>query len=553
MRKFTIILLLVTLALAIPGSALAQTYYFSLDSLDADVYWNEDGTVDIGYLFTFTNSTSADPIEYIDVGYPNSSYSLSDVNATVNGKPITDIERSPFVDNGVALGLGANSIPPGQTGQVYVSVQGLDRVLFTDDQDPTYASAVFSTTYFDRDFVFGNTNTTVTFHLPPGVQPEEPRWHDSPSGFQNEPVTGFDESGRITYTWSNPGANGYSQYRFGASFPSSYVPAAAIFSPTVSDRLQIPTDELIGGFICFSFVIFFFAIIGIAIFSARNRQLKYLPPKVSIEGHGIKRGLTAIEAAILMEQPMDKILMMILFAAIKKNAAEVSTKEPLELKVVDPLPQDLRPYEADFLRAFTVKGTARRKALQDTMVELVKSVSGKMKGFSRKETITYYEDIMRKAWGQVQTAGTPDVMSQKFDENMEWTMLDRDYDGRTREVFRDRPIFVPTWWGRYDPTFRPSPSAPSGGSKSIPYPTGGGSSLPSLPGADFAAAMVTGVQNFSNNVIGNVTDFTGNVTNKTNPVPRTSSGSGGRSSGGGGCACACACAGCACACAGGGR
>jgi hypothetical protein len=41
-------------------------------------------------------------------------------------------------------------------------------------------------------------------------------------------------------------------------------------------------------------------------------------PKVSIEGHGIKRSLTAVEAAILLEQPMDKILTMILFGTIKK-------------------------------------------------------------------------------------------------------------------------------------------------------------------------------------------------------------------------------------------
>lgn len=72
------------------------------------------------------------------------------------------------------------------------------------------------------------------------------------------------------------------------------------------------------------------------------------------------------------------------------------------------------------------------------------------------------------------------------------------------------------------------------------------------PGATLAASMVNSVQNFSSNVIGDLNAFTGNITEKTNPVPKTTT----RSSGGGGgrsCACACACAGCACACAGGGR
>ena len=135
---------------------------------------------------------------------------------------------------------------------------------------------------------------------------------------------------------------------------------------------------------------------------------------------------------------------------------------------------------------------------------------------------------------------------------MGWTMLDRDFDRRTQDVFRTGPVFVPIWWGRYDPGWtRTQTSAP----RSIP--TGGGRggsapSFPSLPGGAFAASVVTGIQNFSGNVVGNISDFTSAVTNKTNPVPKSSSGSY-RSGGGSSCACACACAGCACACAGGGR
>ena len=134
---------------------------------------------------------------------------------------------------------------------------------------------------------------------------------------------------------------------------------------------------------------------------------------------------------------------------------------------------------------------------------------------------------------------------------MGWTMLDKDFDRRTQDVFRTGPVFVPMWWGRYDPGLsRSQPSAP----RSIPGTGGGRSgaspSLPNLPGGAFAASVVTGMQNFSGDVVGNITDFTSGVTNKTNPVPKSSSGSY-RSSGGS--SCACACAGCACACAGGGR
>jgi hypothetical protein len=131
-------------------------------------------------------------------------------------------------------------------------------------------------------------------------------------------------------------------------------------------------------------------------------------------------------------------------------------------------------------------------------------------------------------------------------------MLDKDYDERTRRTFSGGPVFVPIWWGRYDPTYSGTSTAPVSTGAGGGGGGGGGISLPNLPGSDFAASVVNGTQAFAAGVIGNVTDFTDGITSKTNPPPPPSS-SGSRGGGGGGCACACACAGCACACAGGGR
>ena len=178
---------------------------------------------------------------------------------------------------------------------------------------------------------------------------------------------------------------------------------------------------------------------------------------------------------------------------------------------------------------------------------LVKSVSEKMKGFSRKETQDYYKNIMEQAWAQVEAAQTPEVKGQAIDQNLEWTMLDHDYNNRSQRVFTG-PIFLPIWWGGYDPMYRSAPMTTGAAPASLPI--GGRSS--SLPGATFAASVVGGVQNFSSKVIGNMSSFTNGVTNVTNPPPPPSTTSY-RGGGGGHCACACACAGCACACAGGGR
>jgi len=554
MKRLFSLCLLLSFLLAIPSSALAQTYYFSLDKETVHVYWQDDGTLALDYLFVFTNSPSASPIEFIDVGVPTSNYSLSNISADVDGNPVDDIESSPYVENGFAIGLGSYAIPAGKTGQVRVQIWGIENVLYTDDNDENYASAVFSPTWFDSEFVYGNTDLQITFHLPPGVKPDESRWHAAPSGdWQLEPVTNLDDGGRVTYTWFNTTANAHTQYKFGASFPKTAIPESAIYSPSFTERSGIDPDTIYG-FLCFgSFIAFFVLIVWGSAASAHKRKMKYLPPKIRIEGHGIKRGLTAIEAAILMENPMDKIMTMILFAVVKKEAATVKSREPLKIDIEDPLPSNLRDYERKFLEAFQKPNKRdRTKKLSAMMTALIKSVQKKMKGFSHKETLKYYRHIMDKAWKQVEDAQTPEVRSEKYDEHMGWTMLDKDFDDRTRDVFRGGHVYVPIWWHRYDPSWgrsmkvapKPSTPLPSGSSRSAP-------TLPHLPGSDFAASMVGGIESFASGVVSNITDFTGGITNKTNPIPKTSSG--GSRSGGSSCACACACAGCACACAGGGR
>lgn len=566
-------MLAVLLVLLLPAGALAQGYSFSVPESTVDIFWNSDGSQSLLYEWVFRNQAGAAPIDFIDIGLPNDDFDLGSITADVDGQPVDEIEISPYVKHGVALGLGNNAIQPGATGRVRAVIPVVQQPLYPDDENLDYLSAQFTPTFFDPQFVSGQTDLTVIFHLPPGVQTEEPRFHSAPSGFSDPPESAMDEEGRIVYIWRNPAAQLTKSHVFGASFPAAYVSQPVVAPPPAAsgDFEALGAGEAAFGFIgvCFSFLPFLFCsgIVGLLIWaglrSGRSRKLQYLPPKVAIEGHGIKRGLTAVEAAILMEQPVDKILTMTLFSTIKKGAASVKSRDPLELKVSTPQPEGLQAYEVDFLHAFALKGkTERRKKLQDMVVSLVKGVSEKMKGFSRKETEAYYRDIVERAWVQVETAETPEVKSAKYDEVMEWTMLDRQFDDRTRRTFSGGPVFVPVWWPRYDPGFpRTAPTTPKP-VPGVPVPAVKGSqtALPHLPGSDFAASMVNSVQGFSAGVIGSVTDFTGGITNRTNPIPKavTSSSSGkwkGGSSGGTSCACACACAcaGCACACAGGGR
>ena len=548
-------LLLITVMFVFTTSVAAQSYSFTVSQETANVYWNSDGTLAVDYTFTFVNDSGGHVIDFVDVGMPNGNFDLSSITADVGGQPVNI--SSDFQGDGsygFSVDMGAYAIQPGLTGSVHVYVGRITGVLYPDTtKKDTDASGDFAPAYWTT--AHGATNMTVIFHLPPGVLPEEPRYHATQGSWpcSNEPAAAYDSENRITYTWQCDTAKGSSQYTFGASFPKKYVPADAIVVPAAFNFGSLLAG--LGGSLqtvcCIGFFLLIF--VGSPIMGAINankRKLAYLPPKIQIEGHGIKRGLTAVESGILMEEPLDKIMTMILFGVVKKNAATVVTRDPLKIKLVDPLPAELRDYEKDFLQAFATDDlAARRKGLQEMTVKLVNSISDKMKGFSRKETVAYYQNIMEQAWKQIEAAGTPEVKSQMYDESLEWTMLDKNYDERTRRVFTG-PVFMPMWWGNYDPGYRTATMHTS-----TPSISGAGSSggRVSLPGSAMAASVVTGVQGFSSKVLGDVKSFTSGVTNRTNPVPvatRSSSGGGG---GGHSCACACACAGCACACAGGGR
>lgn len=562
MKTFFRYLCILILFLSVSTNAGAQSLQFEVEKSIVDLYVSPSGVVSIQYVYFIKNLPSGAPIDAIDIGLPTNEYNLDIISAQINGLPISRIVSSPYITPGIALELSPEQyILPGSTATIQVWIPEIRNMLYKTNRvegvNEEYASFQFSPNSFGEDFVIGKTDITITLHLPSGLKPEEPRWF-TPKNWTgiSQPESGYDQNGNVFYRWQSNQANSYTQYIFGAAFPARLVDHSALVTEPIINNEA-------GGVICFSavlivFIGFFVLIVWGVSTAEKKRKLQYLPPKISIEGNGIKRGLTAVEAAILMEQPLEKILTMILFSIVRKGAAEVISREPLKINPL-PVPEnvELRGYEKAFLEAMKQDSKKiQRNMLQDLMVGLVKEVSEKMRGFSRAETIAYYQDIIRRAWEQIEAANTPEVQSELFDKAMDWTMLDRKFEDRSRDVFSNRPVIVPAWWSRYDPGVGKTSTTPSAKPVQVGHAPGT-SSLPSLPGADFAASIVGGVQSFASSIIGDVTSFTSGITEKTNPVPKSTSSWSGRSSGGGGsscaCACACACAGCACACAGGGR
>jgi hypothetical protein len=249
----------------------------------------------------------------------------------------------------------------------------------------------------------------------------------------------------------------------------------------------------------------------------------------------------------------------ILYSLLQKRAVWAEeTKPSLKLKLLPPYENKtgtkenpLRYYEIDFLNALKADGTLDEEKLARAVMFLRDTVDEKLKGYSRKETVDYYRKIVTQAWTQVEQAGTPELASNAYDEQLLWLMMDPNQRARTETIFRDRP-FQPQpmwfwWWYGYTiyhphPTYRPD----------IIHPTQSGPA-PAIPGADFANNIATSLEKTSSNIVVNLEKFANAIvppppkashepTRKgTDPVCACAA-----------CACACACVSCACACAGGG-
>ena len=293
--------MLVFTLMMIPGRVMAEAAYsFQISRLVVNVFWNDDGSSSIDYVFSFANDPSGHTINYVDVGVPNRYFEVNSIRADVDGKPVSDISASGFQGrgSGVAIGLGSASIAPGNSGNVHVFIGTVNKMMYPSTVDATYASVNFIPHYYDSTTVHGTSDLSVIFHLPRGVQPGEGLWYTAPAGWPSQPNPALDEQGRVMYTWENPNANDYTSYLFGVGFPLKYVPASAIVGETIGENTENFFSPLIPYLKAIGIVGFISLIIYGMVLAIKKHKMDYLPPTIAIEGYGIKRGLTSIEAAI---------------------------------------------------------------------------------------------------------------------------------------------------------------------------------------------------------------------------------------------------------------
>jgi hypothetical protein len=541
------IFLFIILSVVLLSPSVLCDYLFNVEVQETHLWIKKDGSAEIWYYIVFKNDRNGKTIDIVDIGLPNDSYDLESAKATVNGYPAYLIKKSEYIPIGVEVHLGAYSIPPGQRGELRFQINQKEMV-FTDDQDENYASVEFITNFFGAAYVTGRSDIDVFFHFPSGVKSEEPRYHK-----EKFTSAGVDKNELVFYRWQIKDGDISLAYRFGASFPKKYMNEGAVKKVTILSRIGLffgnifrnifPTPLLVPCIIPWGLIIFF-VIVGIM--SGRKRRFQYFKPELSAKGVGIKRGLTAVQAAVLLERPLDKVLAMIVFGLLRKGYLQVKTQKPFAVAKIDVKEAVYHKYEQGFFDSLNAEGVPDRLKLKTCMVDLVKDVQTLMKGFNLYQTRKYYEEIVDTAWKHVKNAD--------LDSSIDWVMVDKDFDKHFEDRLpTDRSIPTPTWYPYYYSGYYGRPySTGGGGGGGIGGGSGVGKATLSLK--QFSNTVASSFENVSHNVVSAADTFTASVTTVTNPVPvSTTSKSGWSSGGGSSCACACACAGCACACAGGGR
>lgn len=596
--------------------AAAQNYSFSVPALEMQVYVKPDGSARIFYDITFKNNPGAHPIDIVDIGTPHEGYDIRNMKASLDGVELSNIRRSQYVDPGVEVHLGRQSIAPGAQGTLHFELTMPDLV-FQDTTRKDYASLQITPTWFGSEFVTGTGDIQIAIHMLPGIEPEEMLYQKTP--FTARAI--FQEHAVAAWRWEKGSAT--RPYLVGVSFPTrgltNYVRISR-FELLVKSFEENPTLRFwagVGYLVLFGFLFFRFSGgTGISVFvvltggliwlfvanpaahllaflplpvliylneRGRSKRLKrYLPAVAQVEGGGIKRGLTAPEAAVLLEMPINKVLTLVVFGLLKKGVVRQVQATPLLLEIADEFQtkgKSLNPglraarrikasqkkglvlhkYEQPFINLLENNPdvTVHKIDFSGPMKKLIERVATRLGGFDLSDTQDYYRQIIRRALREAQSIGEIPEREEALDRNLEWILLDDDY----RTVFESNGYsYAPIWTrsavraggvssaGR---TLRsPSKTTALGGRTTFGDVAASFAGWAENTMGDMASAIAPGALNLKT-PDGGIINLSGadKATGEFLKALSESSGSGG--GGGGGCACA-GCA-CACACAGGGR
>lgn len=537
MVKFSAFLVIIIVGITcisfIPQVDAQRQYFFGQEW--AQIWIRQDGSIDLFYNVSLTLDFGQE-INWISIGQPNGDFTIGSAEDQL-GNTLETADISSGNDYKVRVNLDS----PLQAGQTiwFTLLTNVANMIYLDETNPENDGMHFTLSWFSE---VGIKDARVLIVLPPGITESEVK---TGSLFWNN-IQYEDE--RLAVYWEKQNLLPDERFSVGVSYPKQE--GWTSFTET-SDDLGSFWPLLVFGVIGVVLVYVFFI----------SRKKPYKKPTMSIECLGVVRGLTAVEASYLLDLKPPQIVTEILYSVLKKRAVWVENTSPsLKFRILEPFlnktgttDNPLRYYEIDFLNAIKDEGSLDEEKLASTIMFVQSTVEEKLKGYCRRDTVDYYRKIVEKAWSQVEAAGTGELTSKAYDEQLLWLFLDPKASDRTQTVFSNRvfepdPIWFWYWYSyRYyspNPTYKPNIGIPSQGQKP-----------PTIPGADFANNIATAIEKSANNFVVNMEKFANSIIpvgpkqkSSNQPVQQKAKCVCACAT----CACACACVSCACACAGGG-
>jgi hypothetical protein len=363
MIRYLVALLSLSL-FSIPTASQAQNNFYGVPNMQMYVTIEPDGGASIDYSITYHNLPGSGAKEVVDIGTPNEDYDLQNIQAWIGKQriPSSNIQRSTVLPIGFEVHFGADAILPGRTETLRVLFK-MPKMVFQDTTRKDYASFKITPTWFNENYVQGNTHLQIAVQLPKWVKPEETL--SQKIVFTKRAKT---DRGTVVY-WDFPATRLTAEHMVGVSFPKGDM---AVIKQSAFDLLikwfsESKQARLVCGgifLILFAFLFFRFsggtgfsvfailsaavgfvfytspglhllslplvvALIGVNEWLLGKRKTKYMPPIAQVEGGGIKRGLTAPEAAVLLELPLGKVLSLVIFGMLKKGILRQVQADPL--------------------------------------------------------------------------------------------------------------------------------------------------------------------------------------------------------------------------------
>src|SRR3990170_6582704 len=404
-----------------------RVYHFNYEY--AKIWINPNGTIDLFYNVSLTVDSGKE-INYTQVGQPNGDFQIGTA-LDQYGRQLQTSDDSAGSDYLVRVNL-YEPLTAGNTiwFSLLTSVGGM---ISPDTLNPGNLGMQFAPAW-RKDVPIPEVRIQIV--LPSNVTSSEVK--TTADKFWNS--TSTEPDGRLAVYWETRNLQPNDMYIVGVSFPEKYLPNYVQPSGITRFFEDYGPAILIGAIAII--------VVGLVVVVARKKA--YLSPAVSMETLGIKRGLTAVEASYLLGLKPTQIVTEILYSLLQKRAIWTESTTPaLKLRVMPEFKNKtgtaenpLRYYEIDFLNAVKDDGALDEEKLAHTVMYLRDTVEEKLRGYSRSDTVDYYRKIVGQAWTQVEQAGTVELTSKAYDEQLLWLLLDPNNRSRTETVFRDR-VFEP--------------------------------------------------------------------------------------------------------------